>query len=1356
MAAAELLGESAAIVTLRDEIERLVAGMSQARRLPPVFVRGETGTGKGLVARLLHQRGPRAQAPFIDVNCAAIPETLMEAEMFGFERGAFTDARQSKAGLFQVAHRGTIFLDEIGLLPEGLQGKLLKAIEEQSVRRIGGLRPEPADVWILTATSGSQITLRPDLYHRLAVVTLTLPPLRDRGDDIVLLAEDFLRRACADYGRPAKTLAADARRALLAYRWPGNVRELMNVIERVALLTMEATVCAGDLHLPMQPAPLQSVSPAAKTAADEGPTVEQLRTALSETGWNISRAAARLGTTRRTVRYRIEKFDLRRESGLAPPSASGVMSPGVPAESRTPSRAIGVPERIVDPAPHRDSALIAFLRASVGDADAPPAMIQSIPLVQELMETIEHFGGRVEDADARSLGAVFGLDTVDDAPAGAAYAALALTKVLARREGMTSAALRLRIGLHVRRVRMFRSTTALVIDADDKREVSPILDRLVQAFGAGVCISEAAVPFLERRFEIASPSRTDDSGSRHFRLVGLEQTGFGLGGRSLSPFVGRGRELDTLREFLRDIETGTGHAVALVGDAGIGKSRLLYEFRESLAEGRIRYFSGRCVPHGSAVPYLPLLEILRQACGIHETDALALVEERVSETLHAVRMDPTQSAPYLLHALGMAGGSESLATSMPETIKVRTFEVFRELLFRLGRRHPVVLAVEDLHWIDKTSEDFLATLVENLAGVPVLVLATYRRGYHPAWLEASYATQLVLRPLSAEDGAAIVASVLGTSAADHLSRVILDRADGNPFFLEELAWAAANAGDDAEAGAIPPTLHEALLTRIGRLPEELRRLLQTASVLGRDASVELLQAVWDGAEPVSAQLRELQRREFVHVRSGFDKPAYAFKHALTQDVAYESMAIERRRAMHARSVKALEDLYGDRLGEHVEELAHHAVRGEILDKAVLYLRQAGQKAAGRSALEDARVWFEQALKLVDTLPETPAWLEQAFEIRLELRPVLNQLGEARRTLERLREAESLAERLNDDRRHARVCALMTNIHTHLGELDEALVSGTRAREIARESGDLELRILSTSYLEQVHYARGEYERVIDLASDNLAALPADWTYEYFGNVSPTSVWDRVWLVMTLAHLGRFSEAAEHEAATIRIAEPTHHAHTIGWAHLASGTLQLVEGDWSSARSPIERAITVFRSGNVVNQLTNAVTSSAWVMAQLGEASEALNRLREGEQLLERQAARGYVGHSGWAYCSLGRASVLLGRLDAARRLADRAVESSPCNPGFKSYALHLLGDIAIHPDRFDAENAEAHYRASLALAEPRGMRPLVAHCHFGLGKLYRRTEKRQQAAQHFNVATALYREMEMTYWLEQADTETSA
>ena len=248
----EMVGESPGIVAVRERIARLVARASTVRRLPPVLIQGETGSGKGLVARSLHKAGPRSAGPFVDINCAAIPETLLEAEMFGFERGAFTDARQAKRGLFQAAHRGTLFLDEIGLLPEGLQAKLLTVLEERTVRRLGATQSEPVDVWVITATNldlqaATQAgRFREDLYHRLAVLTLTLPPLRERQGDILLLAEHFLGRACADYGLLPKTLAADARAALVAYRWPGNIRELINTMERVALLT-EASVVTADV-----------------------------------------------------------------------------------------------------------------------------------------------------------------------------------------------------------------------------------------------------------------------------------------------------------------------------------------------------------------------------------------------------------------------------------------------------------------------------------------------------------------------------------------------------------------------------------------------------------------------------------------------------------------------------------------------------------------------------------------------------------------------------------------------------------------------------------------------------------------------------------------------------------------------------------------------------------------------------------------------------------------------------------------------------------------------------------------------------------------------------------------------------
>ena len=226
----ELIGESRNIEALRSSIKRLVQRAGGARRRPPVLIQGETGTGKGLVARLLHLSSARSAGPFVDINCAAIPDTLLEAELFGYERGAFTEARRSKLGLFHAAHRGTIFLDEITLLPIGLQAKLLKVVEERTLRRLGATAGEPVDVWMLSATNEHVALLvqerrfREDLYHRLTVMTLNVPPLREREGDVVRLAEHFLNRACADYGLAPRRLSVDARERILAYSWPGNVR----------------------------------------------------------------------------------------------------------------------------------------------------------------------------------------------------------------------------------------------------------------------------------------------------------------------------------------------------------------------------------------------------------------------------------------------------------------------------------------------------------------------------------------------------------------------------------------------------------------------------------------------------------------------------------------------------------------------------------------------------------------------------------------------------------------------------------------------------------------------------------------------------------------------------------------------------------------------------------------------------------------------------------------------------------------------------------------------------------------------------------------------------------------------------
>jgi two-component system, NtrC family, response regulator AtoC len=320
----ELIGESAGITNLRAQVAYLLGRQGHGRRLPTLLILGETGTGKGLLARAIHQASMRAARPFVDIDCAAIPETLLEAELFGVERGAFTDARQTRPGLFQTARGGTLLLDEVGLLPRSLQGKLLKVVEERGVRRLGSVHTEVVDLWVLAATNvdlGAAVrdgSFREDLYHRLAAVTFIMPPLRARNGDTLILAEHFLARACAEYRLPPKVLAPEARAAMLAYPWPGNVRQLANVLERVVLLSGEDTMISADLlALPAAPAarlvPSAHAEPGHHRSLVEGFERERLLEALRRARGNVTAAAAHLGLPRNTLRYRMAKLRIRAE-----------------------------------------------------------------------------------------------------------------------------------------------------------------------------------------------------------------------------------------------------------------------------------------------------------------------------------------------------------------------------------------------------------------------------------------------------------------------------------------------------------------------------------------------------------------------------------------------------------------------------------------------------------------------------------------------------------------------------------------------------------------------------------------------------------------------------------------------------------------------------------------------------------------------------------------------------------------------------------------------------------------------------------------------------------------------------------
>jgi tetratricopeptide (TPR) repeat protein/MoxR-like ATPase len=1305
----------------------------------------------------------------VAVNCAAIPETLLEAELFGFERGAFTDARQAKAGLFQTAHRGVLFLDEIGLLPANLQAKLLTALEEGVVRRLGSTRAERVDTWIISATSEDlkaaprRRGFREDLYHRLAVVTLRLPPLRDRRQDILTLAEHFLARTCSEYGLAPKALTVNARQVLMAHRWPGNVREVANVMERAALLVDRDLVTADDLELATPRTRNVSPSEDRDTARRDAPvgislgeTVEEIERrhigeALHETRWNISRAAKRLGVTRDILRYRVQKYGLERPPATAEPAES-----------------TDELHRAVQPTVGRRPVTVQWERRHVAllRADLAPTGATPVPAMDgglgTIVEKIESFGGQVEELSRGGLVAVFGLEPVEDAPRRAAHAALAIQRITANASDRSAESSTARIGLHVGEVLIGWVGNVARVDHAAKREALQQLEALMRSAEAGiVLVSEATRPFLERRFVLAPIVPGDGTAGTSRRLVGLERTGLGLGER-LTPFVGRRRELEQFAQALTQAQSGHGQVVAVVGEAGVGKSRLFWEFIESHRSRNSRVLFSSAASYGKETPYLPVTELLKAYFQIDPRDDPSRVRERVTEKVLSLEpaLAPVLSA--LLTLLDVPVADAQWSALDPQQRRRRTLEAVKLLLLEESRLRPVIVLFEDLHWIDSETQAVLDILVESLPSHRILLLVSYRPEHQHAWGGKTYYRQLRIDPLPPESANELLEVLLGNDEAlGPVKQLLVERTEANPLFLEESVRALVETADlVGERGAyrlirpvehltIPATVQAILAARIDRLAPEVKRLLQAAAVIGKDVPMPLLLAIADVPErEVGAALTQLRAAEFLYETRRFPDLEYTFKHALTHEVAYGLLHERQRLLDHARITEAIERLAAERVTEQAERLAYHALRGELWEKGVAYLRHAGHRALARAANREAITHLEQALGALRRLPETRKTTELAIDIRIDLRNALVPVDDQVRMGNVLREAETLARTLGDLHRLARVATYMVIQGLIAGDYDESLRFGQEALAIARTLGDRSIEVVATTFLGRTHMARGELSNAVTMLAQNVAR-EGDLRHERFGAPGIQSAVSGADLADVLSQLGQFDEAIRHAEAAVRIAEAADHPFTVYRALLALGLAHFRRGDSPRASWAFERSLDLCRTWQIVVGTPLIAAALAATYARAARADEAILLVAGAvEEFRSRQThlrPSFVLLCAGMTYLSAGRideaASYAREALALARRLGAR---------GSEAHALYLAGDVATTSG---GEDASGYYRKALAIADELSMRPLMAHCHLGLGKLYRRTGKGQEAQEHFGTATAMYREMDMRFWLEQAEAE---
>jgi tetratricopeptide (TPR) repeat protein len=830
--------------------------------------------------------------------------------------------------------------------------------------------------------------------------------------------------------------------------------------------------------------------------------------------------------------------------------------------------------------------------------------------------------------------------------------------------------------------------------------------------------------------------------------------------RGFTRFVGRDAETEQLRRALEQARSGHGQVVAVVGEPGVGKSRLFYEFTHSHRTAGCLIIESGSVSYGKATPYLPVIDLLKAYFKVQDRDSQRDIREKITGKLLTLDKALEPTLPAFLSLLDVAVEGQEWQNLDPSQRRQRTLDAIKLLFLRESQVQPLLLVFEDLHWIDSETQAFLDSMIESLPTASLLLLVNYRPEYQHGWGSKTYYRQLRIDPLPPESAEELLLSVLGDDATlQPLKQLLIERTEGNPFFLEEsvrtLVETKVLVGERSkyrlsgslEITRVPATVHAVLAARIDRLSIEEKRLLQSAAVIGKDVPFALLQAIAElSEEQLRRELGRLQAAEFVYETRLFPDLEYTFKHALTHEVAYGSVLQERRRTIHASIAEAIERLYSDRLSEQVELLAHHAFHGALWAKAVSYLQKAGAKAADRSAHREAVSYFDQALDALEHLPESRQTIEQAIDIRIEMRSSLQPLGEQVKILERMREAEVLAESLNEQWRLGQVSAYLSGYFIQAGDdTSQAIEKGERAFAIASAIGNFSLQVQANHFLGSAHRLTGDFDRAIYLFKKNVDALVGDQIYERFGLAFVASVGSLSHLTWNLSEVGEFNEAAIHGNEAIRIAEMANHPFSLNTAYLEAGHLHFKKGAMEKAIALLERSMEVCRSWDLRQNLPRVTVS-------LGNAYAAAGRVGEAMSLLELTNER---ARNSWTRVQLAHGYLLVGKLEEATSVASRVLESS-LTQGYRGYtalSLYVLAESNFHKILPDMGKAEDHYDRAMALANELRMRPLVAHCHVGLGKLYRRIGDPQQAKMHLANGVAMMREMEMGLWLEKAEAE---
>jgi adenylate cyclase len=866
-------------------------------------------------------------------------------------------------------------------------------------------------------------------------------------------------------------------------------------------------------------------------------------------------------------------------------------------------------------------------------------------------------------------------------------------------------------------------------------DTTQMADHLLRLAEPGAIVLSAATERFVRDFlhlDMVPPYQVQSVPAPYtvYKVLGLSSrhTALGWQGRRVvRQFVGRAREMGTLHALLAQVEAGHGQVVGIAGEPGIGKSRFLYEFRQQVRHTPLTYLAGRCVSYGQATPYLLPLDLLRQACGLTERDTPEQTATKIGQSLQAVGMAAEAWSPYLLRLLGKEDATAHLPPLSPQALRTRIFETLIQMQLHASRRQPLLLEVEDVHWIDPTSEEWLVALVERLTGVPILLLLSYRAGYQPAWMGKSYATQLALQRLTANESQRVVQAILPPQS-ENLVPAIVAKGQGNPFFLEELAQAVVEQGAQQPMLVMPETVQAVLAARLDRMPSEAKTLLQVAAVIGTEVPGALLQAVTALADTTLHQrLARLQEAELLYEARPVPELVYAFKHALTHEVAYHSLLRSTRQQYHHQIAEVLVARFADLVETQPEVLAHHYTEAGRIEQALPCWQRAGERAAARSAHREAVTHCTRGLEVLTLLPDTPARARYALGLHLALGASLLSLrGPNTPEIEPVwTRARELCEQLGDTAQLPEVLLGLFGVHGQRGELQAAREKAEQILELGQRAHDGFLLWVGHFGIGFILFFRGElvpawahFERAMALYD------PQQHRDRALLNAQDHMVSCLCHLAWGLIVLGYPDQAVTRIREALSRARELAHPYSLVYALIHAVIIHQLRLDIQAIQEHTAAMIAICEEQEFAFWFAVGRFYEGWVLVAQGHGEAGVAQMRPGIAPSERLMAPYFRALLAEAYATIGQTA------DAWAVLVAVLAEVDQGEGRFYAAELHrLTGELLLRQAITNASQAEACFQQALDLARRSQAKWWELRAAVSLSRLWQRQGKRDTARQ---------------------------